>query len=270
MVVSIVTLGAVLQLIVVGSTVSLSSLLTGRESLRLSISPCSWSVALSLELALESHLTAYLVSNVADVGWYDAKAFCQSICLKFRLRLFEVRWYHHGSYSWRLAKLLELLSRKVSIHSSRLLRESSDLIRITRYQGLRVHFLMAFSHCLQHGHVRAPTSLIPNTQRSHQVFSCLLIGFGLIFVPESPRWLISKDRPQDAQRALDRIHKKNDDIVVQDEVDAMVNAREAERLSSGGESRWADVFKGTQRRRFLCAFGILVCQQSEFNILTFL
>jgi SP family sugar:H+ symporter-like MFS transporter len=43
----------------------------------------------------------------------------------------------------------------------------------------------------------------------------------------------------------------------------MVNAREAERQSSGGESRWADVFKGTQRRRFLCAFGILVCQQSE-------
>ncbi|KAF8593875.1 general substrate transporter [Ceratobasidium sp. AG-I] len=90
---------------------------------------------------------------------------------------------------------------------------------------------------------------------------CILIGLGLFFVPESPRWLISKGRPQDAQRALDRIHKKNDDIVIQDEVDGMVNAREAERLSSGGESRWADVFKGTQRRRFLCAFGILVCQQ---------
>ncbi|QRV98553.1 Sugar (and other) transporter [Ceratobasidium sp. AG-Ba] len=73
--------------------------------------------------------------------------------------------------------------------------------------------------------------------------------------------VISKHRPEQAHRALERIHKKNDDIVVQDEVDAMVNAREAERQSSGGESRWADVFKGTQRRRFLCAFGILVCQQ---------
>jgi len=93
------------------------------------------------------------------------------------------------------------------------------------------------------------------------VFICLLIFLGLLLVPESPRWLISKHRPEDAQRALERIHKKNDDIVVQDEIDAMVNAREAERQSSGGESRWADVFKGTQRRRFLCAFGILVCQQ---------
>ncbi|KAF8747214.1 MFS monosaccharide transporter [Rhizoctonia solani] len=89
----------------------------------------------------------------------------------------------------------------------------------------------------------------------------LLIALGLLFVPESPRWLISKDRSEDAHRALERIHKKNDDIIVQDQVDAMVNAREAERESSGGESRWADVFKGTQRRRFLCAFGILVCQQ---------
>ena len=137
------------------------------------------------------------------------------------------------------------------------------MIRMTRHKGCGVDLFVAFPDRVQPRHVRpiSPSWLLPTDSRS----SCILIGAGLFFVPESPRWLISKGRPQDAQRALDRIHKKNDDIVVQDEVDGMVNAREAERLSSGGESRWADVFKGTQRRRFLCAFGILVCQQSEFG-----
>jgi hypothetical protein len=103
---------------------------------------------------------------------------------------------------------------------------------------------------------------------SHTQLSCLLIAIGLFFVPESPRWLISKNRPEAAHHALERIHKKNDDILIQDQVDEMVNAREAEKASSGGESRWADVFRGTQRRRFLCAFGILVCQQSEWVLRT--
>ncbi|KAF9028909.1 general substrate transporter [Hymenopellis radicata] len=90
---------------------------------------------------------------------------------------------------------------------------------------------------------------------------CLIIGLGLLIVPESPRWLLSKDRQEAAFAALRRVHKGNDEIDLDAEVKVILDAKAAEAKESGGESRWGDLFSGVQKRKFFGAFGILVCQQ---------
>lgn len=88
----------------------------------------------------------------------------------------------------------------------------------------------------------------------------LIIGAFSFFVPESPRWLTSKFRDDKALRALESIHKKNDDLDAETELNILLDARQAESADGQG-SKWSDLLTGPNRRRFICAFGILTCQQ---------
>ncbi|KAK0444228.1 uncharacterized protein EV420DRAFT_1484721 [Desarmillaria tabescens] len=83
------------------------------------------------------------------------------------------------------------------------------------------------------------------------ILICLIITGGLFFVPESPRWLLSKDREEDAYKALLRVHKGNDEIDIRAEMKVILDAKQAEAEESGS----------IKKRKFLGAFGILVCQQ---------
>ncbi|KAJ9115477.1 hypothetical protein QFC22_005235 [Naganishia vaughanmartiniae] len=90
----------------------------------------------------------------------------------------------------------------------------------------------------------------------------LALFLGSYFVVESPRWLTSKGRDEQAFRALESIHKKNDDVDAETELSILVEARQAEQANEGGQSKWSDLIKvPADRRRFYCAFGILCCQQ---------
>lgn len=90
----------------------------------------------------------------------------------------------------------------------------------------------------------------------------LAIGIGLLFVPESPRWLIQKGKDDKAFRALEAINKNNEDLDAETELGILIAAREAEANNEGNRSRWKDLlFVPADRRRFICAFGILCCQQ---------
>ncbi|SJL09240.1 related to HXT1-Low-affinity hexose facilitator [Armillaria ostoyae] len=93
------------------------------------------------------------------------------------------------------------------------------------------------------------------------ILICLIITGGLFFVPESPRWLLSQNRNEDAYRALLRVHKGNDEIDIRAEMKVILDAKHAEAEQSGSVSRWRDIFSGVEKRKFLGAFGILVCQQ---------
>lgn len=86
------------------------------------------------------------------------------------------------------------------------------------------------------------------------------IMLGSFFVSESPRWLISKYRDEKARRALERVHKQNPDTDAESELRVLTDARLAE-SEDNRPSRWSELFKGTNFRRFYCAFGILCCQQ---------
>ena len=71
------------------------------------------------------------------------------------------------------------------------------------------------------------------TTRLKLVPAMVLVGF-LPLVPESPRWLLLKDRHDEAQEALRRYLGKGlrlDDDIVQDEYKSIRGALEIERLS---------------------------------------
>lgn len=94
------------------------------------------------------------------------------------------------------------------------------------------------------------------------VLITLFLFIGSYFVIESPRWLTQKGRDDQAFRALERLHKKNDDLDAETELSILVEARNAEKNNEGNQSKWSDLIKiPADRRRFICAFGILCCQQ---------
>jgi hypothetical protein len=68
--------------------------------------------------------------------------------------------------------------------------------------------------------------------------------FGLLTVKESPRWLASVDRPQDALRTLAYLRKRSpDDIEVREEMAEIEAAIEEERAARTGLG-WREAFFG--------------------------
>lgn len=74
------------------------------------------------------------------------------------------------------------------------------------------------------------------------VFS-LPLGIGVLFVPESPRWLAGRDRWDDARLSLGRLRGLKDDLhhkLVDDDLNEMKEILEKERRVGTGS--WAECF----------------------------
>jgi hypothetical protein len=88
-----------------------------------------------------------------------------------------------------------------------------------------------------------------------QVFYPVFQLTGLFFVPESPRWLVSKDRKADALAMLIRFHANGnpDDKLVRDEYDQICSSISAE-AHMRSASRWSTFFKtkGNLHRLAIC------------------
>ncbi|KAH8553034.1 general substrate transporter [Umbelopsis sp. PMI_123] len=84
-----------------------------------------------------------------------------------------------------------------------------------------------------------------------------ILVFGFPFVPESPRWLLAKDRRDDAVAALLRLRVKGTSVEdVEYELDLIAQGEQTH-----GKGPWKDLFKGSDLRRTWIAIGAMVCQQ---------
>lgn len=88
-----------------------------------------------------------------------------------------------------------------------------------------------------------------------------VIVVGMFIIPESPRWLLTKDRDEKAMAALRKINSGQDDpeLIASVEFKAFSQARDEDRASKGGG--WASLLHGVERRKFLAVVGILIGQQ---------
>lgn len=73
---------------------------------------------------------------------------------------------------------------------------------------------------------------------------------GIFFAPESPWWLVRTERIEEARKSLDRLTSKNTDTSfnANDTISMMVHTNTME-MSAHAGVKWADLFKGTNRRR---------------------
>ena len=86
----------------------------------------------------------------------------------------------------------------------------------------------------------------------------LLLAIGLFFVPESPRYLLTRDREEDARKSLHTLRGTSVDAdEFELEFTEMVKGIEEERRVAKTASP-LDMFKGNDRRRTLLAFGAAV------------
>ncbi|CAK3868345.1 Major facilitator superfamily domain, general substrate transporter [Lecanosticta acicola] len=95
------------------------------------------------------------------------------------------------------------------------------------------------------------------------VIPTIMVVGGFI-LPESPRWLISKGRDEEAVRVLKFLRRGTADAVVEKEVQLIARSVEEQRfvLTRTG---WIDCFRGPNLRRTLIAVGVQCLQPAQGN-----
>ncbi|KAI9063951.1 AmMst-1 [Trametes sanguinea] len=94
---------------------------------------------------------------------------------------------------------------------------------------------------------------------SIQLIWAFVLFTGMIWLPETPRWLVKRDRPDDAARSLSRLRSLPvDDPIVQCELAEITAALEAEREM--GQSSYIDCFRSTHNKIALRTFTGIALQ----------
>lgn len=84
---------------------------------------------------------------------------------------------------------------------------------------------------------------------ANQYIPALLMVVLVPFTPESPRWLLSKNRREEAERSLRRLRIKDEyeSGAIKQEIDLLIQINEEARQRGSGS--WGELFKGNYPRR---------------------
>ncbi|KAI5457751.1 hypothetical protein BGZ63DRAFT_364534 [Mariannaea sp. PMI_226] len=82
---------------------------------------------------------------------------------------------------------------------------------------------------------------------------------GISFAPESPWWLVRRERKVEARHALQRLTKQSN-LDIEDTIAVMEHTNQIERQLNYGGASYADLFKGANRRRTEISCMAWACQ----------
>ncbi len=86
------------------------------------------------------------------------------------------------------------------------------------------------------------------------VIPAVVLFIGMFFLPETPRWLMSKGREEEAKKVLDRIEDP-------EFVGASIAAMKSEMAIDASQASWKEIFKPWLRNALIIAIGIMFFQQ---------
>lgn len=87
------------------------------------------------------------------------------------------------------------------------------------------------------------------------VFPAIIMFIGMIFLPETPRWLISKGHDERCRQVLEKVE---DPSLVEEVISKMKAEVEMDKIN---KVRWTDIFKKWLRVPLIIAIGIMFVQQ---------
>jgi MFS transporter, SP family, sugar:H+ symporter len=98
-----------------------------------------------------------------------------------------------------------------------------------------------------------------------QFLWALILGGGLLFMPESPRWYVMKERPQPARTSLAKIRDQEPNSpFVESEYQELQRSYTVETMG-GKRGGWLDCFRGTNLRRTFIGTCIQMMQQLSMS-----
>jgi SP family sugar:H+ symporter-like MFS transporter len=115
--------------------------------------------------------------------------------------------------------------------------------------------------CINRGVADNETSFAWRFPTAFQLVFPAIVYVAVWFVPESPRWLVSKGRMDKAKRSLERVNTDNKTYDAEEDLNAMqmVIAQEAEDIATGS---WSSLFQDPiERRKLLYSVGGIVSGQ---------
>ncbi|KAF2838448.1 MFS transporter [Patellaria atrata CBS 101060] len=87
----------------------------------------------------------------------------------------------------------------------------------------------------------------------------------VFFLPESPRWLLMQEKPDDAKKALERLRgssfKSRPELLEEEFLEMSRGILEEKELATG--SSFKDMFKGTDLRRTIICFAVILSHSSS-------